>query len=116
MGILASARQGKHNPPGRWVMVPKDLPEAPKRRRNRVILRRRRNFLRLVIAAAGSFIIGLIPHLHVFLYLNLLADAALVGYVLQLRRWRRAEVERAHVVRTLPFDQAGDLVRERSSG
>ena len=49
MGILASARHGRTHIPGRWVMVPKDLPQGPKRRRNLVIQRRRRNFYRLII-------------------------------------------------------------------
>ena len=34
MGILANARHGRQQIPGRWVMVPKDLPQGPKRRRN----------------------------------------------------------------------------------
>ena len=91
MGILANARHGRQQIPGRWVMVPKDLPQGPKRRRNRVIQKRRQNLLRLVIVAVSSLILGVIPGIHYFLWVNLVADAALVLYVLQLRRWHAAE-------------------------
>jgi len=91
MGILASTRYGKQQVPGRWVMVPKDLPQAPRRRRNRLIRKRRQNFLRLVVAALGTLTLGLIPGLHVILYANLAVDVLLVGYVVQLRRWHTAE-------------------------
>ena len=91
MGILASTRYGKQQIPGRWVMVPKDLPQGPKRRRNLVIQRRRRNLLRLVIVAVSSLILGVIPGIHYFLWVNLVADVALVLYVVQLRRWHASE-------------------------
>jgi len=91
MGILANARNGRQQIPGRWVMVPKDLPQGPKRRRNLVIQRRRRNFLRLAIVAVSSLILGVIPGLHYFLWVNLVADVALALYVVQLRRWHAAE-------------------------
>jgi hypothetical protein len=91
MGILASARHGRTEIPGRWVMVPKDLPQGPKRRRNLVIQRRRRNFLRLIIIVVASLILGVIPGLHYFLWVNLAADLGLAVYVWQLRRWHTSE-------------------------
>ncbi|MGZ4208622.1 MAG: hypothetical protein ACXVQ6_12090 [Actinomycetota bacterium] len=91
MGVLESTRRGRQQIPGRWVMVPKDLPQAPKRRRNRLIKRRRQNFLRLIGAVFGTAILAAIPGLHFFLWLNLVADAALALYVLQLRRWHTSE-------------------------
>jgi hypothetical protein len=91
MGILASTRYGKQQIPGRWVMVPKDLPQAPRRRRNRIIRKRRQNFLRLIVLAVGTFIIGLIPGLHVLLWAHLITDVVLAGYVLQLRSWAKHE-------------------------
>jgi hypothetical protein len=93
MGILASTRYGKQQIPGRWVMVPKDLPQAPRRRRNRLIRKRRQNFLRLVVAALGTLTLGLIPGLHAILYAHLAVDVVLVGYIVQLRRWHRAEMK-----------------------
>lgn len=83
-------------------MVPKDLPQAPKRRRNRLIKRRRQNFLRLVGAVVGTAILAAIPGIHFFLWVNLVADAALALYVLQLRRWRTSE----HKVVPLPTARA----------
>ena len=93
MGILASARNGKAQIPGRWVMVPKDMQQGPKRRRNLVIQRRRRNFFRLIIIAAASLILGVIPGLHYFLGVNLAADIGFAAYVWQLRRWHSAELK-----------------------
>lgn len=91
MGILASARTGRTQIPGRWVMVPKDMQQGPKRRRNLVIQRRRRNFYRIVIVLFASLLLGVIPGLHYFLWVNLAADVGLAGYVWQLRRWHTAE-------------------------
>jgi hypothetical protein len=91
MGILASTRYGKQQIPGRWVMVPKDLPQAPKRRRNRIIRKRRQNFLRLIGVAVATLVLGLFPGLHALLYAHLLIDAMLAGYVVQLRRWHTNE-------------------------
>ena len=90
MGILASARHGRTTP-GRWVMVPKDMPQGPKRRRNLVIQRRRRNFYRLIILVVASLILGAIPGLRYFLWVNLAADLGFAVYVWQLRRWHNAE-------------------------
>jgi hypothetical protein len=102
MGILASTRYGKQQVPGRWVMVPKDLPQAPRRRRNRIIRKRRQNFLRLIGLAAGTLVIGLIPGLHVLLWAHLITDLVLAGYVLQLRRWA------THEQKVVPLPSAHD--------
>lgn len=91
MGILASARTGRTQIPGRWVMVPKDMQQGPKRRRNLVIQRRRRNFYRLIIVLFASLLLGVIPGLHYFLWVNLAADLGLAAYVWQLRRWHTSE-------------------------
>ena len=98
MGVLASTRYGKQQIPGRWVMIPKDIPQAPRRRRNRIIRKRRQNFLRLIVLAVGTLVIGLIPGLHVLLYAHLITDLTLAGYVLQLRSWAKHE----HKVVPLP--------------
>jgi hypothetical protein len=91
MGILASARHGRTHIPGRWVLVPRDMEQGPKRRRNFVIQRRRRNFYRLIIVVFASLILGVIPSLHYFLWVNLAADLGLALYVWQLRRWHTSE-------------------------
>jgi Flp pilus assembly protein TadB len=91
MGILANARHGRQQIPGRWVLVPKDLQQGPKRRRALVIQRRRRNFVRLIIVFVSSLILGAIPHLHFFLWVALAGAAGLGVYVWQLRRWHGAE-------------------------
>jgi hypothetical protein len=91
MGILANTRQGRQHAPGRWVLVPKDLPQGPKRRRALVIQRRRRNLMRLLIIFVSSLILGAIPHLHFFLWVALADTVGLGIYVWQLRRWHTAE-------------------------
>lgn len=134
MGILANTRSGV---PGRWVMVPKDRDDAPSglvRRRNRVIRRRRDAFQRLVVSAGATLVLGIIPPLNALLWIHLFVDALLVIYVVQLRRWRAAELQRARVVRQLPpeidltdealtepvaaveFDDDFDLTAHRSHG
>jgi len=82
-------------------MVPKDLPQAPKRRRNRVIRRRRQMFTRLLIAAAGTLLLGLVPALRGLLWAHVAIDVLLAGYVLYLRREVRLEAQRHEVVRDL---------------
>jgi hypothetical protein len=81
-------------------MVPKDM-ASPKRRRERVMLRRRRIFGRLLLLAAVTLVLGLIPPLRPVLLAHLGTDLAMVVYVFQLRRWRKAEVERTRVVHEL---------------
>ena len=82
-------------------MVPKDLPNAPARRRSRIVARRRRTFERLLIAAGATLTLGLLPWLHALLWVHLLLDAAVVGYVVQLKRWRASEVERSRKVHSI---------------
>lgn len=103
MGILAGTRHGQQpaNVPGRWVMVPKDLPQAPKRRRNRVIRRRRQMLGRLVIAAVGTLVLGLFPQMRVLLLVHLGIDVVIAGYVAYLRRQFVLEQQRREVVRPL---------------
>lgn len=95
MGILASTRSQAGAVPGRWIMVPSSASApAPRSRRNRLIRRRRQNFMRLLVVAGitGSF--ALVPGLHFFVLAHLAADAGLAAYVVHLRRLRSAEVAR----------------------
>lgn len=102
MGILASTRYGRQQVPGRWVMVPKGMAASPRTRRQRLIQKRRRIFVRLVFAAAATLVLGLIPPLRSLLLAHLALDVAVAVYVVQLRRWHRAEIERARVLRAMP--------------
>ncbi|HVL33524.1 MAG TPA: hypothetical protein VM600_08085 [Actinomycetota bacterium] len=89
MGVLANTR-ATGQMPGRWVMVPSKARGAVDRRRNRVIRRRRQNFVRLVAASALTLVFGLIPALRALLVAHLVVDVVLVAYVVQLRRWAMA--------------------------
>lgn len=100
MGILASTRNRRPAPPGRWIMVPQGDVTAPVRRRGRVIRRRRRNFERLVAAAAITFILGFVPSLRWVWFLHLAVDGALGFYVTRLLRWKHDEQERGRAVAT----------------
>lgn len=104
MGILANTRSGDRNQtPGRWVLVPKGLGGAPVRtRRARLILKRRATFQRILIAAGVTFILGMLPFLRALWWAHVGLDVLLVGYVIQLRRWRMNEVQRQTVVREIP--------------
>lgn len=86
MGAIASTRVGAQVP-GRWVMVPSQPAQHVRRRRNRVIRRRRQNFMRLVFASGATLLLGLIPALRGLLAAHLVIDAVLAVYVMQLRRW-----------------------------
>ncbi|HEX9775096.1 MAG TPA: hypothetical protein VGB83_05910 [Actinomycetota bacterium] len=106
MGILANARSQGGTAPGRWVMSPKGI-RSPRTRRQRVMARRRRVFVRLLWAALVTLALGIVPAMRVVLVAHLALDAALVLYVMQLRRWHLEEERRARVVRPLPSrDQA----------
>jgi|GEM_PF-5108021 len=107
MGVLASAR-GATGVPGRWVMVPKAETSAPARRRNRVVRRRRQTFARLVTAALSTLMVAFF--FHAFFLAHLAADVALAGYVLQLRRWRLRELQRARVVHPIAVERQPEEV------
>jgi hypothetical protein len=104
MGILASARKGKGQTPGRWIMVPRSDVTAPVGRRSRIIRRRRQNFQRLLVAAGVTLIAGFIPHLHWVWFVHLAIDGALGFYVSRLLRYKREERERREKVETLPAE------------
>lgn len=86
-------------------MVPGEPGSGPRRRRNRVIRRRRQAFARLLASAGATLVLSVIPGLHALFMAHLACDAALLLYVAQLRRWRRADAQRAQVVRRLPVEQ-----------
>jgi hypothetical protein len=98
MGILASTRNRKPAPPGRWIMIPRGDVTGPVRRRSRVIRRRRQNFVRLLALAAITFILGFLPGLRWIWFVHLAVDGALGFYITRLLRWKRDEQERARVV------------------
>lgn len=82
-------------------MVPKGM-TAPPSRRQRLVAKRRKVFLRLLVAAAVTFFIGIIPALRSVWVAHVALDVALVGYVIQLRRWHAQETQRRRVLRQLP--------------
>lgn len=100
MGILESTRRPKPAASGRWIMIPRTV-ASQSRRRSRIIRRRRQNFTRLLVIAAATLVLGLIPRLHWLLIAHLAADLALGGYVWRLRVWKNRERERGRVVRSL---------------
>lgn len=88
MGTLATAARAEARLPGRWVMVPKGPKAQVANRRQRVTARRRATFERLLVVAAATFVIALIPGLRAFFVAHLAADIAVVGYAWWLRRER----------------------------
>jgi hypothetical protein len=115
MGILANTRHGSAQTRGRWVMLPKDLEQAPRRRRNRVIRRRRQNFLRLIGLAFTTLVLGIVPGWGFFLIAHLGVDLVLAVYIVQLRRWHKAEIQREQVVRELPSEEQKPPETERKA-
>lgn len=83
MGVLATPQRNK----GRWIIAPGTRDTARRRR----IARRRRLFMALSFAAGGTFLLAM---LRSSLWdLHLLADAALVSYVVVLVALKRQEQE-----------------------
>ena len=93
MGALASTRKRYQAVSGRWIMVPRPEVTAPRSRRSRLIRKRKQAFQRLLVAAGGSFVLGLIPGLHWFLLVHLACDVGVGIYVWKLLQWKRGEGE-----------------------
>ena len=90
MGSLAAPAR-PDAPSGRFVMVPKGPRAVPRSRRDLVVRRRRAAFERLLVVAAATFLIALVPGLRAFFWAHLASDAALVGYGLWLKTQRGNE-------------------------
>jgi hypothetical protein len=71
-------------------------------RRQRTQARRREVFMGLVISMVATLLLGMLPALHVFLYLHLALDALMVGYVAMLVHLKSLASERTAKVRYLP--------------
>ena len=101
MGILESTRRPKPAASGRWIMIPRNV-ASQGRRRSRIIRRRRQTFVRLLVIASSTLVLGLIPRLHWLLIAHVAADASLGVYVWRLLTWKSRERQRDRVVRPLP--------------
>lgn len=106
MGILANTRATGHVP-GRWVVMPRSPDAVPGSRRARVVARRRRTFERLMLAAASTLILALIPGLRGLFWVHAMLDLVVVAYVMQLKRWRVAE--RSRITRARAAERAARL-------
>jgi hypothetical protein len=82
--------------------VPLGFVVPPVVRRRRAQRRRRDIFFALLAGTAGSLLLGLLPGLHVMLFVNLVFDLAFAGYVALLVRMRNAAAERESKLRFLP--------------
>lgn len=105
MGILESTRRPKPAASGRYIMVPANA-TTQSRRRTRILRRRRQTFTRLLVIAAATLVLGLLPRLRVLLWMHAAADAAVAFYIWRLLTLKRREHERARVVRPLVVDEA----------
>lgn len=82
-------------------MIPRNV-ASQGRRRGRIIRRRRQTFTRLLVIAAATLALGLIPRLHWLLIAHVAADVSLGVYVWRLLVWKSRERQRERVVRPLP--------------
>lgn len=114
MGVIA--KTNKAAAPGRWIMIPRSEVTRPIRRRSRVIRRRRLAFQRLLVTAAVTFLIGIVPGLRWMWFVHLAVDAVIGFYVLRLLRWKRDEEERARIVMPLPTDEPLTAEERAQSG
>lgn len=92
MGSLAATARPETSS-GRFVMVPKGPRPHANSRRELVLARRRATFERLLVTAAATFLIALIPGLRAFFFAHLAALAALVGYAVWLKGEKLKERE-----------------------
>lgn len=114
MGSLAATARPDAPNSGRFVMVPKGPRSVPRSRRDLVVRRRRAAFERLLVVAAATFLIALIPGLRAFFWAHLAADAALVGYGLWLKGQRQKErdLRRARIVSARDAERQARLERQ----
>ncbi|MFP5224092.1 MAG: hypothetical protein ACLGH3_00835 [Actinomycetota bacterium] len=114
MGTLATTARAEAKLPGRWVMVPKGPRDKVATRRQRVVARRRAAFERLLVVAAATFVIALVPGLRAFFFAHLAADLALIGYAMWLKRERQKEraAARARVIAAREEERRRRLERQ----
>jgi hypothetical protein len=108
MGVLANTRAARRSQQGsgRWILIPRNVTAAG-RRRARVILRRRRAFERVLAAAVVTFLLGIVPALRWMWFVHLAVDLVLGLYVARLRKWKRDGQARAAGGHALPVEEPG---------
>lgn len=77
---------------GRWVLVP-PTPEQVVRSRKRALARHRQVLSRLLLAAATTLLLGILPGLHVLLKAHVVIDLLGAAYVVFLLKTRRRRLE-----------------------
>ncbi len=114
MGSLAATARPDAPASGRFVMVPKGPRSIPRSRRELVVRRRRAAFERLLVVAAATFLIALVPGLRAFFWAHLAADAALVGFGIWLRteRERDRALKRSRLLTEREDERRARLVRQ----
>ena len=113
MGSLAATARPETSS-GRFVMVPKGPRPKGNSRRELVVRRRRATFERLLVIAAATFLIALIPGLRAFFFAHLATLAALVGYALWLKGEKTKEfnARRARVMAVREEERMRRLERQ----
>ena len=99
---MAAGRSTSARPVGPRALAAAGLPSA----RARTLQRRRYVFAALVSAAGATVVLGLIPALHVLLYVHIGVDVLLAAYVVLLVRQRGVRAEQEMKVRFFPGPQA----------
>lgn len=97
---------------GRWVLMPKtpDELQAPRKRTKR---RRRRLFTALVLSAAVTLLLGILPPLREALTIHAAVDLILIGYVLYLvqAKHREADFYQARRLHREPAQEEPELAK-----
>lgn len=101
MGLIESTRRPKPPASGRWIMVPRNTSSSA-RRRARIVRRRRQMFVRMLAFAGTTLILGLLPHLHILLFLHVATDASIAYFVLRLVRLKTTERKGTRLLVAVP--------------
>ena len=105
MGSLAATARSEAPASGRFVMVPKGPRVLASSRRELVVRRRRATFERLLVVAAATFLIALVPGLRAFFLAHFVSLVALAGYAIWLRNERAKEREARRMKRMIAREE-----------
>jgi hypothetical protein len=84
---------------GRWILIPPTTEQLVQARKQ-ALARHRQHLAWLLLAAATTLLLGVLPGLHVLLKVHVLVDLAFVGYLVFLVQTKQRRLEQARETAT----------------
>jgi hypothetical protein len=91
-GMHALSASGRAFSGGRWILVPPTAEQVVEARR-RAVARHRQYLSWLLLSAAVTLLLGVLPGLHMVLKVHLALDVAVIGYLVFLVNTRQRRLE-----------------------